>query len=217
MTATIGFLHTSPVHVATFDSLVAETSGSVSAKHIVDEELLATARSIGSAHPLVVEGVTVALACLVGEGAEVIVCTCSTIGGTAEIVPGIGVHVLRVDRPMAAAAVASGNRIAVVAALESTLGPTAELLGEESARVGRAPTITLMPCLAAWDRWEDGDLDRYHRTIAEHVNALDESFDVVVLAQASMLGALAFIDERPGRVVLSSPSSAVQAALAIVG
>ena len=49
MTATIGFLHTSPVHVATFDSLVAETSGSVSAKHIVDVELLATARSIGSA------------------------------------------------------------------------------------------------------------------------------------------------------------------------
>ena len=77
--------------------------------------------------------------------------------------------------------------------------------------------ITLMPCLAAWDRWEDGDVGGYHRTVAEHVDALDESFDVVVLAQASMLGALAFIDARPGRVVLSSPSSAIQAALAIVG
>ncbi len=217
MAVTIGFLHTSPVHVATFDSLVANAPGAVSATHIVDEELLALARSIGSAHPFVVEGTVAALVRLAGAGVDVIVCTCSTIGAVAETVPGIGVPVLRVDRPMAAAAVASGNRIAVVAALESTLGPTAELLHDESVHVGRAPRITLMPCLAAWDRWENGDIDGYHRTIAEHVDALDEPFDVVVLAQASMLGALAFIDERPGRVVLSSPSSAVQAALAIVG
>ena len=217
MAVTIGFLHTSPVHIATFDSLVANAPGAVSATHIVDEEQLAMARSTGPAHPLVVEGVTAALRRLAGDGVDVIVCTCSTIGAAAETVTGIGVPVLRVDRPMAAAAVASGNRIAVVAALESTLGPTADLLHDESVRVGRAPTITLMPCLAAWDRWEAGDVDGYDRTIAEHVDALDESFDVVVLAQASMLGALTFIDERPGRVVLSSPSSAVQAALAIVG
>ena len=217
MPVTIGFLHTSPVHVATFDSLVANAPGAVSGTHIVDEELLTMARSIGCAHPLVADGVAAALARLVGEGADVIVCTCSTIGAAAESVPGIGVPVLRVDRPMAAAAVAAGRRIAVVAALESTLAPTAELLQEESARVGCAPMITLRPCLAAWDRWEDGDLDGYHRAIAGHVNALGESFHVVVLAQASMLGALAFIDERPGRVVLASPSSAVQAALAIVG
>ncbi len=217
MAVTMGFLHTSPVHVATFDSLVANAPGAVSGTHIVDEELLTMARSIGFAHPLVVAGTSAALVRLVGEGADVIVCTCSTIGVTAETVPGIGVPVLRVDRPMAAAAVAAGRRIAVVAALESTLAPTVDLLRDESVRAGRAPMITLMPCLPSWDHWEAGELDGYHRSIAEHVDALDESFDVVVLAQASMLGALAFIDERPGRVVLSSPSSAVQAALAIVG
>lgn len=216
MTATIGFLHTSPVHVATFDSLVADAPAAVSTTHIVDEELLALARSIGPAHRLVVEGVVGALARLVGDGADVIVCTCSTIGGTSEFAKGIGVPILRVDRPMAAAAVASGDRIAVVAALESTLAPTVDLLREESARVGRAPVITLMPCLSAWDRWESGELDGYHRAIADHVTSLDESFDVVVLAQASMLGALPLIQERPGRVVLASPSSAVSAALAFV-
>ena len=216
MTATIGFLHTSPVHVATFDSLVASAPRAVSSTHFVDEELLALARSIGPAHRLVVEGVVAALARLVDAGADVIVCTCSTIGGTAESAEGTHVPVLRVDRPMAADAVACGYRIAVIAALESTLAPTAELLREESVRVGRAPVIILMPCLSAWDRWESGQLDGYHRAIADHVASLDESFDVVVLAQASMLGALALIQERPGRVVLASPSSAVSAALALV-
>lgn len=216
MTATIGFLHTSPVHVATFDSLLANAPGAVGATHIVDEELLVMARSLGPAHPSVVSGVSAALARLVDGGADVIVCTCSTIGGTAESAKGVGVLVLRVDRPMAAAAVASGQRIAVVAALESTLSPTAELLHEESARIGRAPAIALMPCLSAWDHWEAGDVDGYHRAIADHVASLDESFDVVVLAQASMLGALALIDEQPGRVVLASPSSAMREAIALV-
>ena len=216
MTATIGFLHTSPVHVATFDSLLADEPVAVSATHLVVEELLAMARSIGPAHPLVVSAVSAALARLVGGGVGVIVCTCSTIGATAEAAEGIGVPVLRVDRPMAAAAVASGHNVAVVAALESTLSPTAELLHEESVRIGRTSTITLMPCLRAWDYWEAGDLDGYHRAIADHVSSLDESFDVVVLAQASMLGALGFLDDRPGRVVLASPTSAVRRAIALV-
>ena len=216
MSATIGFLHTSPVHVATFDSLVANWQETVTATHIVDEELLALAQSIGTTHPTVVERVATALSKLVHEGADVVVCTCSTIGATAELAEGAVVPVLRVDRPMAAAAVASGQRIAVVAALESTLAPTVDLLREESARVGRAPVINMMPCLSSWDRWAAGDIGGYHRAIAEHVNALDESFDVVVLAQASMLGALASIDERPERVVLTSPLSAVHAAMAIV-
>ncbi len=216
MHATIGFLHTSPVHVATFDSLIVQAGGDVRATHLVVEELLASARSIGSAHPSVVEGVTAALARLVGEGANTIVCTCSSIGATAEVATGIAVPVLRVDRPMAAAAVSSGRRIAVVVALESTLSPTVDLLREESARIGTSPGIAPMPCLCAWDLWEAGDLVGYHRTIADHVMALDASFDVVVLAQASMLGALALIEEQSDRVVLASPSSAVHAAIALV-
>lgn len=62
----------------------------------------------------------------VDRGARAVLCTCSTIGGVAEAAgAGSGVAVLRVDRLMAAAAVAAGPRVVVLAALESTLGPTA--------------------------------------------------------------------------------------------
>lgn len=212
----IGFLHTAEVHVATFDRVVAEADATAETAHFVDEVLLRSARSLGVNHDGVRDAVGVALAQLVSEGVGVIVCTCSTIAAIAESAGGTLVPVLRVDRPMAAAAVASADRIAVVAALESTLEPTVALLADECERQRRWPAITLAPCLSAWSFWEAGDVEGYCRSVAEHVNALDDSFDVVVLAQASMLGALVFIEGRPARSVLASPSSAVAAALSSV-
>ena len=210
----IGFLHTAEAHVATFESLLdGESPEDLRTVHVVDESLLAAARELGADDRSVQDDVAEALCDLVNEGVDLIVCTCSTIGGVAEESPGIGVPVLRVDRPMASTAVAAATRIAVVAALESTLAPTVKLLRDECERQGRMPFIDSQTCLDAWTRWEAGDVEGYDRAVAEHVNSLDQSFDVVVLAQASMLGAHTFVDERKGRMVLSSPRSAVRAAI----
>lgn len=214
VTPSIGFLHTAEVHIATFEGLLdAESMEELRTAHVVDEGLLAAARELGVNDATVRDAVAEALRDLVDEGVDVIVCTCSTIGGVAEQAQGCSVPVLRVDRPMVATAVATARRIAVVAALESTLTPTRDLLVDECERQGRTPGIDLQHCAGAWSWWEAGDVDGYHRAVAEHVNSLDDSFDVVVLAQASMLGALTYVTERPGRVVLSSPLSALRAAV----
>lgn len=60
---------------------------------------------------------------------------------------------------MAERAVTTGPRIAVVAALESTIGPTSKLLMEVGARRGVAPDITEVLCPNAWVMFERGDLD----------------------------------------------------------
>ncbi len=71
------------------------------------------------------------------EETAVVVCTCSTIGGSAEQtrLPH-GQSVLRVDRAMAERAVEIGSRIVVAAALESTLAPTTELIQDVAAQQG---------------------------------------------------------------------------------
>lgn len=126
---TIGFLHTAAVHVATFDRLTHQESAVVATQHVVDETLLDRARAHGIAS--VATDVAARLDELRDRGADVIVCTCSTIGGLAEQVSG-DASTFRVDRPMARAAVAvavavavtagaaAGSRIGVVAAVEST-------------------------------------------------------------------------------------------------
>jgi hypothetical protein len=127
---TIGFLHTSWVHVPTFRALLSEAAPGVLDAHLVDEDLLADVR-----HRRLDANVDTRLLGRLREPAEhtpsVIVCTCSTLSGHAEgMAPQLGIPVLRVDRPMVECAVALGGHVAVLAAVESTLAPTRELLEE---------------------------------------------------------------------------------------
>ncbi|MFN8194110.1 MAG: aspartate/glutamate racemase family protein [Nocardioidaceae bacterium] len=158
----VGFLHTAGPHVRTFAALVEEADASATCVHRVEPDLLDRARRDGSTD--VVETATLeALERLADDGVDVLVCTCSTLGPVAEAVGGrLAVPVLRVDRPMAHAAVRAGERIAVVAALQSTLGPTRALLLDEARRAGRAaPSITDVVVADAWAAFEAEDTRGY--------------------------------------------------------
>ena len=199
---------------STLRAVVPSTSSAVSAVSVVDPDLLRTARTHGPDHPDVVEGVGAALTELAGAGAEQVVCTCSTIGATAESVGRrLGIPVARVDRAMAERAVGLGERIVVLAASESTLAPTRELLVAVAAARGVDVEIELRLVDGAWERFEGGDPDGYHRLVAEAVDRVADGADVVVLAQASMAPAAARVRARVP--VLTSPRPAVEAILGL--
>jgi hypothetical protein len=227
---TVGFLHTAEVHVATFDGLVAAQHPGARTWHAVAPDLLADARRAGTgtadetgddtgddiagAPPAGDLGrrTLAALTGLVEQGADVVVCTCSTLGPVVErLAERVGVPVLRVDRPMARAAVACGPVVGVVAALASTVGPTRDLLDDEASRDGgREVVAVVVP--GAWDAFEAGDTDGYERLVEAAARALAPTVDVVVLAQASMAGAADRLRDL-GLTVLTRPGPAVRAAL----
>jgi hypothetical protein len=207
----IGYLHTAPVHTATFRALTAEVAPEAGQTHAVDASLLEHARARGL-DDVLRERVLVRLAELRSAGARVVVCTCSTISGLAEDLAGAaGVRVLRVDRPMAQEAVRAGGRIAVVAALAATVEPTVALLTECAREAGTVPEIRPALCPAAWALFEAGDLDGYARAVAGHVRGLAATADVIVLAQASMAPAVGLLDDL-NVPVLTSPRLSVAAA-----
>jgi hypothetical protein len=210
---TFGFLHTAEVHVELFTGLLEELSPADDAVHLVDASLLTDARRRHGVDQDLRARIATRLQELSSAGAVRVVCTCSTIGAASEeIGRSDGIDVLRVDRPMAAAAVAGGDRIAVVASLESTIGPTHELLRETAEAAGRQVRIADAPCLEAWGHWEAGDPARYFATLASHLESLDDAFDVLVLAQASMAPVERIVDLTA--LVLSSPRPAVMALVA---
>jgi len=214
MTKTLTFLHTSPVHIATFDRLLAELAPNVPARHIVDERLLSDARASGITADLR-QRVAARLENAFEQGAAVVVCTCSTIGGCAEQALGpAGGPVLRIDRPMAEQAAALGGRILIAAALASTLAPTRQLLLEAAAQAGKNLTLSDLLCADAWEHFERGDQRAYLMRIAEYLRAAAPGADGIVLAQSSMAGALEFCPELP-IPVLSSPRSGLEAALRV--
>ncbi|MFG3582662.1 aspartate/glutamate racemase family protein [Streptomyces sp. NPDC047990] len=178
----LALLHTSPVHIPVFEALRDEDHPGLELRHRVEETLLARARAEGPA--AVAGAVRAALVRAAAAGADAVLCTCSTIGGIAERA-GTTVPVLRVDRPMAAAAVAAGPRIAVLAALESTLAPTAALVEDEARAAGRPVTVRTLLADGAWARFEAGDRDGFAAAVAASADAVTGA-DVIVLAQASM-------------------------------
>jgi hypothetical protein len=123
-----------------------------------------------------------------------------------------GKGVIRVDRPMAEAAVAMGSRIIVAAALESTIGPTSELIQSVAAEQGRAVSIRPLLCAGAWERFEAGDQAGYWQAVADTLRRDGLDGDVIVLAQASMAGAAALLADHP-LPILSSPRMGLEAAL----
>ncbi|MEV5806526.1 aspartate/glutamate racemase family protein [Streptomyces parvulus] len=180
----LALLHTSPVHVPVFDALRDAAHPGLELRHHVHAELLERARQEGP--EAVTESVGDVLRRALAQGARAVLCTCSTIGAVAESAAA-GVPVLRVDRPMAAAAVAAGPRVVVLAALRSTLAPTAALVEEEAGRAGRPLLLRTRLVEGAWDRFEAGDTEGYLRLVAEAAEAVTaDDADVIVLAQASM-------------------------------
>jgi len=206
----IGFLHTADVHVATFGALMDEVAPGQGHVHRVDVPLLDDARAGAPTG----ERVRAHVDALVAAGASVVVCTCSTLGPVAEEVGGAGVPVLRVDRPLAEAAVRDGGRVAVVVALASTLGPTTELLADAARRSGATVELDPVVCADAWADFEAGDLSAYRRGVADAARDAvgRRGADVVVLAQASMAPAAALLADLPVPV-LTSPGSAVARAV----
>ncbi|WP_330242358.1 aspartate/glutamate racemase family protein [Streptomyces sp. NBC_00525] len=208
---TLALLHTSPVHVPVFDALRDTDHPHIALRHAVREDLLAGAVAAGP--EAVAACVAAVVAELAAEGAAAVLCTCSTIGAAAEAAgAACGVPVLRVDRPMAAAAVRAG-RVTVLATLAATLAPTRALLAEEAEAAG-LPGADVRTVLVegAWERFAAGDHDGCLDLVAAAVDAVTEA-DVIVLAQGSMAAAT-------GRTttvlpVLSSPRPGLTAAVAM--
>lgn len=214
MLADIAFLHTSPVHVATFDALMEEQAPQMAVHHVVDETLLQDARNKGLDDVGLADRVHQAMHRGAESGARMVVCTCSTIGAIAEAMPVRDAFmVARVDRAMADEAVRLGPEVLVLAALESTLEPTQALIRDSAFRLKRDVHVITHAIPGAWQLFERGDVDGYAACIAAAARRALPGPSVIVLAQASMARAELLLRDA-GVPVLSSPRLGVAAAIA---
>jgi hypothetical protein len=206
----IAFLHTSAVHIETFEGLVRASYPALEVEHVLAEQLLAEAQRVGPANPSLTMQVQDAMKSAAASGAAIVVCTCSTIGGAAEKTPTNGQFIAtRIDRAMADRAVQLGPRILLVAALESTLKPTAELIEDSASALKMKIALQHVLVPDAWSHFTKGNQQAYLKSIASTVRATHKGVDVVVLAQASMALAAERLQDLEV-AVLSSPALGVQ-------
>ena len=213
MDQTLSFLHTSPVHIQTFRTLLDELAPDIPTRHVVDESLLDEACATGKVTPALRQRVKETVLAMVDLGARVLLCTCSTIGAVVEELNGqMSAVMLRIDRPMAEEAVARGPRIIVAATLATTLIPTRELISSVAGAARKEVQVMDLLCEEAWNHFERGDQVAYLQEVADQLQRAAALGDVIVLAQASMARASEFYADLPVPV-LTSPRSGLAAAI----
>jgi Asp/Glu/hydantoin racemase len=188
-----GLLHTAPALAETFQHALTRLDEGLDLTHVVDPSLLRRALGAG-VDELVDERVLAHVRHLVATGVQAVLVTCSSIGEAAERAgEQVQVPVVRVDQAMAERAIelaaAGGGRVAVLATLESTLGPTERLLRRMAA--GRPEVVVVSDVVAgAAASRSAGDSREHDRLVRDRLSRAAADSDVVVLAQASMAPAL---------------------------
>ncbi len=202
------FFHTTLANADSFEAIAQELAPGLATRHVVRADLLDRGRELGSGSLALKQEVALAIEESIQEGDALLLCTCSTIGAGADLAVHSRIPVLRVDRPMAGAAVAYGNRILVAACLASTVQATEDLIREAK------PDANIETLLIedAWPDWVAGNKQAYWTRIANSIEQHIHHFDAVVLAQASMAGAADLVTNSTVPV-LSSPRLGVGTAI----
>ncbi len=212
MASTVVLVHTLPPLVAVFTRLSGDLLPGVRLLHILDEPLLERVKQRGGLAPDDTARLRTHVALAEGVGAQAVLVTCSSISPAVDGVrPGARIPVLKIDEAMVERAVASGNRVGVVATAITTLEPTRQALEVQAVALGRRAETELVFVDGALPALLGGDGATHDRLVKAAVLELAPRVDVVVLAQASMARVLDALPEAERPVpVLSSPHMALE-------
>jgi Asp/Glu/hydantoin racemase len=218
MSKTLALIHTSPVLVPAFSSLCAKFLPGEPVFHMVDESLIKNTIAAGSLQKTTVRRLVAHIDSAAQAGAGVVLVTCSSIGEGVRVARELfDFPILRIDEPMAERAVEVGQRIGVLATLQTTLAPTVRLLEDTAAARGWHREVVSCLCEGAFDAVLAGDIATHDRLVRAKLAELAGTVDVVVLAQASMARVVAELPPEERRIpILSSPELAISRAAEVM-
>ncbi len=218
MKPVLGLLHTAIGNVTLFQGLCREVLPDVACFQMLDESLLGNTIAAGALTPATTRRVLGHVTSAVDAGATHVLVTCSSIGAAAELARDVvAAPVLRIDEAMADQAVRTGRRIGVIATLQTTMAPTADLVQRRAALAGVDVSLVTHVCDGTFAALGRGDTAGHDRAVAAGLRQLAPNVDVIILAQASMARVADALpaSERPVPV-LSSPRSGIEYVKSII-
>lgn len=205
----IALIHATPVAVEPIVSAFRRLWPEARTTNLLEDSLAADLADAGHVTDEMIERF-VALARYAHRcGADAVLYTCSAFGPAIEAAQAaLRIPVLKPNEAMFDEALAAGTRIGLLA----TFAPSIPALKAELEQMARQRSLKLElkshTIASALKALHAGRGDEHDRLIAE---AADEvgTCDALILGQFSMASAATIIPDRPGRRVLTSPTSAV--------
>lgn len=197
-------LHTTLATTTTIPAMIRELyPDEFDIVNVLDDSLLNDIKCSGRMIASVIERF-IQYACIAkNNGSDALLLACSSLGKAADIARELlDIPLYKIDEPMADQAVESGNNILVLGTVKSTLEPTSDLI--RSKRKSQEQSVT---CILIPDVFElyEIDRERHDQKIAEVIQEHWNTYDVIVLAQASMANAIQYITQGREKIVTSLP------------
>jgi len=206
-------VHTSFVSVQDLTMLFERIGPELEVRHIVDDSLLPEVLANDGVTPAVRNRIREYYQAAELAGADMIFNQCSSVGEAAdEAARSVKIPVVKVDSRMARIACETGQRIGVVATLETTLGPTCRLIEATAAGLGRSVKVTRCLVAGAFEVLIGGDRAKHNKMVLQAIRRLFPKVDVVVCAQGSMTAIVPDLGTTPVPV-LTSPALGVEDAI----
>ena len=197
--------------VQVFTPLCRDRLPGVKVTQIINESMIKDTIEAGGVRQPTIDALSIFADASFKMGTELVMVTCSSIGPAVDLIQSqFQKPVLRVDEPMAEAAVAKGRKIGVAATLRTTLEPTSELILRKAKEAGKEVELVECLCEGAFDAVIAGDTEMHDALVSKAmINKLGD-VDVIVLAQASMARVIERLPpEALTAPVLSSPGLAM--------
>lgn len=178
--------------------------------HILDSNLMSDIIAKGCIDDSIEQRLFSLFDAACGTGADLVVCTCSSIGETAEkyMQSHPSANMLRIDYPMAYTSATQCKKVAVLATLETTVMPSCHLIQRLAAENGKEVDVVSSACPGAFEKMIAGDIPGAAAVIVDVAKDLCQGADMIVLAQASMSMFVDALKEALGDVVmLNSPDT----------
>lgn len=218
MKKSIAIIQTSAVSSAELKALCDETLPDVTVYQIIDDSLIKEVNANGGPTIGVKRRMYNYFQQAESLGVDAILNQCSSVGEVADAIkPFLSIPVVKIDEAMAEKAVSLGRKIAVVATVPTTVGPSVRLIEQKARESGREIEIeTHLVKDAMMILIEQGDVETHNRMVLGEVEAAAENCDVVVLAQGSMTVLLPLLGhiQKP---VLTSPRLGIQRMKQVLG
>jgi glutamate racemase len=213
MKRSVAFIHTSPAAIGPLMQFYGERAPELEITNLLDDGLLRLLASGKS------EAARKRLSEMLGAaaetyGPELAMITCSSVPRdmSDSLARDFRMPVLKIDYPMARAAVRAGRRVGVAATFPPTLAPTSKLLNEAAAELGTEIEIVQEVEPKAYDALLANDTATHDRLLLDLIERLqNQDVSAVVLAQVSMARVLPLVGERARAPVLTSLHTSLEA------
>ena len=205
----IALIHATPVAIEPIVSAFRRLWPEARTTSLLEDSLAPDLAEAGRITPAMVERFVALARYAHGCGADAVLFTCSAFGPAIEAAQRVlPIPVLKPNEAMFDEALAAGDRIGLLA----TFAPSVPALKTELEQMARErrlkiriSTLTVPSALKALHA---GQPEVHDRIIAEAAEEIGDC-DALILGQFSMASAAVAIADRPGRRVLTSPTSAV--------